>query len=525
MLLRMRRVPSILFAALALAGCPRDPDRDAPAASAAAPSSAAPSATAPDPIGRVAVRRELELWLGDQRVGSVVVARAPQPDGSLNEDSTMTFEVKVQGEARASRKMTRFFRTSYGPDLAVRAVAAEDREDEVVEKFAWRVEGKALSVVYDQTAHHEEKTLALPEGWGGSLVVWADLEARAARGESLPIEGRYVEFDEDDRAFVGHKVTLLERTTVALGGDPIPAFRIEDLDDKGSRIKTVIDREGMPFSFEIGAFRAKLPGAAPPVSDHPPEIQRELLISGKIPATPSARDKLAVDVVVAGDAGVEPPIFLAGPYQEVTRDGDTYHLVLKPRRATPGVKAPPLPMAGLDAEVARYLAATAASQSDDPAIAAKAREIVAGEKDSRKAAQKIVRWVFEKLDKADGVRGAASAVETLRAMRGDCSEHAALVVALARAAGIPARGASGIVMVPEPPKGGASAARGGYHAWPELWLGEWVVLDAALGQLEVGPHYVFVQYDEPGGRNPGDLRLMNGTRLSILERQPGAGPP
>jgi transglutaminase-like putative cysteine protease len=109
--------------------------------------------------------------------------------------------------------------------------------------------------------------------------------------------------------------------------------------------------------------------------------------------------------------------------------------------------------------------------------------------------------VFQKLDKRDGARGAASAVETLKAKAGDCTEHTALTVALARAAGIPARAAGGIVLIPGP------KSQAGYHAWPELWLGEWVVMDPALGELDTGPRYILLGYDEPGEAR-GEAKLV-----------------
>jgi len=167
-------------------------------------------------------------------------------------------------------------------------------------------------------------------------------------------------------------------------------------------------------------------------------------------------------------------------------------------------------MSGLTNEVAKYLEPTAESQSRDAAIVAQAKEIVGAETDSRKAALAIAQWVYENLDKADGVRGAATAVETLKAKRGDCTEHAALLTALARAVGIPARNTAGIVLVAD------RKARAGYHAWPELWLGEWVVLDAALGDFDVGPKYIWLRYDEPGEPDPSSMvRLMGKTKVVL----------
>jgi transglutaminase-like putative cysteine protease len=74
-----------------------------------------------------------------------------------------------------------------------------------------------------------------------------------------------------------------------------------------------------------------------------------------------------------------------------------------------------------------------------------------------------------------------SAVATLRSRRGDCNEHAQLFVALARAAGIPARTVSGLVAID---------GTFYYHAWAEVMLHEWVAVDPTFGQFPVGASHV-----------------------------------
>ena len=59
---------------------------------------------------------------------------------------------------------------------------------------------------------------------------------------------------------------------------------------------------------------------------------------------------------------------------------------------------------------------------------------------------------------------------------GDCSEHAVLLAALARACGIPSRVAIGLVYV-------EGAGGFGYHMWTEMYLsGTWVPFDAVSGR-------------------------------------------
>ena len=77
----------------------------------------------------------------------------------------------------------------------------------------------------------------------------------------------------------------------------------------------------------------------------------------------------------------------------------------------------------------------------------------------------------------------ATAAEVAKNLEGDCSEHGVLLAALCRAAGIPSRVVGGLVYAEELKVPGAEE-RGafGFHMWTEVWIGEWVALDATLGQ-------------------------------------------
>jgi hypothetical protein len=66
-----------------------------------------------------------------------------------------------------------------------------------------------------------------------------------------------------------------------------------------------------------------------------------------------------------------------------------------------------------------------------------------------------------------------NAVQVLESGKGDCNEHTVLFVAMARALGLPARTAVGLVYLND---------AFFYHAWPEVWLGQWVAVDPTFGQ-------------------------------------------
>ncbi len=163
-----------------------------------------------------------------------------------------------------------------------------------------------------------------------------------------------------------------------------------------------------------------------------------------------------------------------------------------------------LPYAG--GERQEELRATVLIQSDDAAIREQAARIVGKEKDARAAAQKINSWVYTTLVKQPVV-SIPSAVEVLKQKTGDCNEHTTLYTALARAAGIPTRMAAGIVYM----KNGFY-----YHAWPEVWLGDWVAVDPTFGQFPAdATHIRFVTGDLE--KQAEILRLVGKLKVDIIE--------
>jgi hypothetical protein len=124
-------------------------------------------------------------------------------------------------------------------------------------------------------------------------------------------------------------------------------------------------------------------------------------------------------------------------------------------------------------EIGRYLQPEPLIQSRDPRIEAQARQIVGRRSNAVRRVELLNEWVYQNIDKQITV-SVPSAVAVLETRRGDCNEHTVLFVALARAAGVPARTAAGLVYVD-----GSFY----YHAWPEVWLNGWVAVDPTLGQL------------------------------------------
>lgn len=102
------------------------------------------------------------------------------------------------------------------------------------------------------------------------------------------------------------------------------------------------------------------------------------------------------------------------------------------------------------------------------------------EKGKTPTREQLIEFVAASVEDSIG-RGWDAASVVARNRAGDCTEHAVLLTALARAAGWPARVVTGIVIVATD---GVPAAYG--HAWSEIEEdGAWKVADAALVGADV----------------------------------------
>ena len=142
---------------------------------------------------------------------------------------------------------------------------------------------------------------------------------------------------------------------------------------------------------------------------------------------------------------------------------------------------------------------------DNPEIRALATRLRGKDTEPRVVAERINRWVYDSLAKRITV-GIPSALATLHARQGDCNEHTQLYVALARAAGVPARVAAGLAYLD---------GKFYYHAWPEIWLERWVAVDPTFGQFPADASHL--RFTIGGlGKQAELLRLMGTLKIDVM---------
>ena len=158
------------------------------------------------------------------------------------------------------------------------------------------------------------------------------------------------------------------------------------------------------------------------------------------------------------------------------------------------------------ADYADYLKPSAYLQSDHPDMQARARAIVEDRTNLLARADAIFEWVYGHVSKQMTV-SVPSALDVLRTLKGDCNEHTYLFVALARAAGVPAKIRVGLAY-----REGAFY----YHAWPAVWAGDWVEMDPTWGErLADASHLGLVEGELASQMDL--LKVMGQLKIKVVE--------
>lgn len=291
--------------------------------------------------------------------------------------------------------------------------------------------------------------------------------------------------------------------------DTVRAFRITQMTAGGVRTTVWIDGEGRVvrvnapsgFTMERQAFelayqefrkRDTTRIAVASTASHPGDVVAATALAARAALPRDSRRTLKLRLSGAGWDGLP----LTGPGQRLA--GDT---LIVERAAGAALTAPYT----LPARDSAFLGPEPLIQSADPRIVAQARQIVGSERNPGRAARLLGEWVHGHVDRS-GAATFPSAVHVLAERRGDCNEHTLLYVALARAIGLPTRTAAGLLYL---------NGRFYYHAWPEVFLGDWVAVDPTLGQFPADAAHLRFSTGALA-RQAELLPLIGGLKLEVL---------
>ena len=305
--------------------------------------------------------------------------------------------------------------------------------------------------------------------------------ARVAAARCGEVTG--LQLDPDGLRIRRMKDRFVERTVLGGAGVTVPVSAVEE-SEEGDRLaaRVLVADDGRMVEFRFGdALVAKA---------EPEEIARrldrvDLFNLSRVPLPAALPRTVPMDVAFTLK-GLPPAFRVSDGRQRATTAGDATVLVVSARRPAADDPARDVPRGRADPARGEDLAATPEVDWEHPEIRRLAERTVGTTPGAWAAARKLARAVHERLDKVYG-QSRDRASEVLRAGKGDCTEHALVFVALARAAGIPARGVHGLVYVnyPESPRGETPGGGPGlyWHAWAEVRVGdEWIAVDPTFGQ-------------------------------------------
>ena len=280
------------------------------------------------------------------------------------------------------------------------------------------------------------------------------------------VPGQTHRFPIFDPATMGQgevRVTVIEKTLVTIGSQTREAHQIE-LAYKGLRQQAWIDEKGGVLK-EEGLLGLQQVRATRNEALKPLVASSDLTRLAAVTPDQPLEDPEQLVWLRLRINGIAPERLPASD-QRQSRNGRELTITRETMPADqPGLK--------LTADLGPYLAAAPLVQADDPRIQTLAAELTAKASSPRARVQAIMDWMAAHIRKRP-VLSLPNAVDTLKQRMGDCNEHAVLLAALARAAGIPTQIEAGLVY---------QKGRFYYHAWNRVYLGRWVTVDALMGQI------------------------------------------
>jgi transglutaminase-like putative cysteine protease len=420
----------------------------------------------------------LDVFLKDRLVGTLLHSLNVDDTG-LRVESSMS--IRGGADAGARTDIDLFERRLYGADGALRAayqrLSGESGTNE------WKLEKSAkgwlLTIIAGGIAS-SVPVASVRENLVPTLKLYKSIQASRCRAGDV--------FTDTAFELVSQKNVATIYRCVAAAPDR-KRWTFDVVDDIAGRSQTwELDADARTLSQEIeGVFVAKKRDNNPSKTPHAAAVALSEfadIFSVKKDRPPDKTERIAVTF----QNGLSPDSSVAAFYH---KHADRWILTgLAESRGSAASQSPDTSFSG-----SAWTKPTVTIQSDYPAIVSLARRLKAGRRDRCAVIDTCNRYVFLSLVKRNSATF-SSAVETLKAGFGDCGEHAVLLAAILRAAGIPARVVLGLLYY-APKKAFVG------HAWVMAFAGgKWIFCDPAFGVIAPTHDRVPLIIDDNGAHAP-----------------------
>jgi hypothetical protein len=290
-----------------------------------------------------------------------------------------------------------------------------------------------------------------------------------------------VSVDDFEQVTIGQQKRKLLRVTAVpdeIEGVQLPG-QILWLDDGFNICRSTTVMPGLGFllvdrTTREDAFRPPDPNQLPDLME-----RQSIKLNQRLPY-PHIRNSITYRVTLQNDKDPA-KAFATDDRQTVANvQGNTFDLTVTARRQPPPITAAAVTQPGPEFMESNYFLT-----SDDKLVRQHAATAVGSETDPWRKSQLIERWVHDNMRAQNFSEAMAPASEVARTLTGDCTEYSMLASAMCKAAGVPSRTAIGLVYV--------DTARPmlAFHMWTEVFVrGQWLAIDATLGQGSVGPGHI-----------------------------------
>ncbi|MFQ5905250.1 MAG: transglutaminase-like domain-containing protein [bacterium] len=401
----------------------------------------------------------MSIYLSGNKIGYIMsITRETETGYQGTESSYMRF-----GLSGTDQDMKTFVRARSDKNYALQSFSFEIRSKHQLLKANGNVVGNALQVKLNSEGEIQDLRFTLPDDAYMPFSIAPLIKEKGLKeGDSLSI----TVFDPAAFQPTNMWIKHLGSQRINHRGETRHATHLS-VSFFGTRMDMWVDENGRTLRQEgpMGLLIVEEPRE---MAEKFPHTERpvELLTLFSIPTEEKIANPRSVAYLKVELDGVElDPEKISNNRQKIL---DTSPVQIEIRAVQPGST----PGADIPVDLEKYLASEPLLQADHPRVKAVSDSIVKGKTDPWERSQAIADWVRSSLKKSPTV-SLPSAVDVLTTRRGDCNEHAVLLAALLRAAGIPATIATGVVYL----EGSFY-----YHAWNRVYVGRWIDMDATFGQ-------------------------------------------
>ena len=286
--------------------------------------------------------------------------------------------------------------------------------------------------------------------------------------------------DPSTAAFIKNLVQIVGPRTTIVRGKKVKATLIEVTDPR-SNMKIYVGTKGELVRVEGPAGIEMIP------------VSKRVALSKNSAYEPST--DLAFSTSIQPDKPLDDPSHLTGlklrisgknlsnipndTFQTVSKEKDAWIVDIHPINIK---KEAPCSINVAAKQKPDWLKPSLNIPSDNPRFKSLAKSLISSRNDVQSATFAIQKYVYDVMKPNAGIGVLRDATEVLDSKEGVCRDYATLTVTLLRAAGIPARLASGLVNWD---------GTFYYHAWAEAWDGsKWIGVDSTTDQFQLSAGHV-----------------------------------